>query len=34
MLDLAAALIRSLCTPAPLHTLEAVYTAPMAVWAW
>lgn len=33
MLDLAA-LIRSLCTPTPLHTLEAVYTTPMAVWTW
>lgn len=33
MLDLAA-FIRSLCTPAPLHTLELVYTAPMGVWQW
>ncbi len=32
-MDLAA-LLRSWCTPAPLHTLEAVYVAPMAVWTW
>lgn len=31
-MDVIAALIRSFCHPAPLHTLE--YTAPMAVWTW
>ena len=30
-MDLAA-LIRSWCTPAPLHTLEQVYVAPMGQW--
>jgi hypothetical protein len=30
-MDLLAALIRSWCTPAPLHTLEQVYVAPVGV---
>lgn len=33
-MDAIAALIRSWCTPAPLRTLEAVYTAPMGYWTW
>jgi hypothetical protein len=27
-------LIRLLLHPAPLRTLEAVYTAPIGVWQW
>lgn len=33
MLDLAA-LVRLFCHPAPLRTLEQVYTAPIGVWTW
>lgn len=33
-MDCLAALIRSFCHPAPLHTLELAYTAPMGVWQW
>lgn len=33
-MDVIAALIRSWCTPTPLRTLEAVYTAPLMVWTW
>lgn len=32
-----SALIRSLCTPTPLRTLEqsvTVYTTPLGVWTW
>jgi hypothetical protein len=33
MLDLAA-LFRLLLHPAPLHTLEGQYTAPIGAWTW
>lgn len=33
-MEMLAALIRSWCHPAPLRTLEQVYTAPMLTLNW